>query len=48
MKTKQTKKLERKIRKATHKTGVFQCFEVTIGFKGTERVDFMMDRKGNI
>lgn len=47
MKTKQTKKLERKIRKATHKTGVFQCFEVTIGFKGTERVDFMTyDTKG--
>lgn len=47
MKTKKTIKLEKKIRRATHKTGVFQCFEVTIGFKGTERVDFMTyDTKG--
>lgn len=47
MKTKDTIKLEKKIRKATHKTGVFQCFEVTIGFFGNERVDFMTyDTKG--
>lgn len=47
MKTKATIKLEKKIRKATHKTGVFQCFEVTIGYFGKERVDFMTyDTKG--
>lgn len=47
MKTKKTTNLERKIRRATHKTGVFQCFEVTIGFFGNERVDFMTyDTKG--
>ncbi len=47
MKTKETLELEKKIRQATHKMGVFQCFEVTIGYAGDERVDFMTyDTKG--
>lgn len=47
MKTEETLKLEKQIRQATHKMGVFQCFEVTIGYAGDERVDFMTyDTKG--
>lgn len=41
MKTSKTKELENKIYKATRKIGVFGCFEVTIGFYGHERVDYM-------
>lgn len=41
MKTKKTLQLEHDIRAATRKIGVFGCFEVTIGFSGKERVDFM-------
>ena len=33
--------LERNIWSATHKQGVFSAFEVTIGWSGTERVDYM-------
>lgn len=47
MKTKKTLKLERQIYNATKKMGVFGCFEVTIGFFGRERVDYMTyDTKG--
>lgn len=47
MKTEKTYKLENKIYNATKKTGVFGCFEVTIGFFGKERVDYMTyDTKG--
>ncbi|NLW90016.1 MAG: hypothetical protein GXY34_00220 [Syntrophomonadaceae bacterium] len=46
-KTELTLQLEREIWKATHKQGVFGCFEVTIGWFGNERVDFMTyDTKG--
>ena len=46
-KTEETLKLERAIFFATQKTGVFSCFEVTIGFFGNERVDYMtFDTKG--
>lgn len=41
MKTKETEELERDIRAATRKMGVFGCFEVTIGLFGKERVDYM-------
>jgi len=42
-----TIKLEREIWRATHKQGVFGCFEVTIGWFGHERVDYMTyDTKG--
>jgi hypothetical protein len=48
MKTDDTKRLEASIWKATSKQGVFGCFEVTIGFFGKERVDYMTyDTKGN-
>lgn len=40
-KTKDTLELERAIWNTTKKTGVFGCFEVTIGFRGGERVDYM-------
>lgn len=47
MKTLLTKQLEHDIRMATRKIGVFGCAEVTIGFNGTERVDYMTyDTKG--
>lgn len=47
MKTEKTLSLERAIRRATRKMGVFGCFEVTIGFFGKERVDYMTyDTKG--
>lgn len=46
-KTELTKELEKAIYKATIKIGVFGCFEVTIGFQGNERVDYMTyDTKG--
>lgn len=41
MKTKETLALEDLIYEATHKQGVFCCFEVTIGWYGKERVDYM-------
>ena len=41
MKTAETVTLEKAIRRATRKTGVFGCYEVTIGFCGKERVDYM-------
>ncbi|MEX3713382.1 hypothetical protein ABFV99_13340 [Cytobacillus horneckiae] len=42
-----TTQLEREIYYATKKTGVFGCFEVTIGWYGRERVDYMtFDTKG--
>lgn len=41
MKTEETKRLEMAIWKATNKHGVFGCFEVTIGWRGRERVDYM-------
>lgn len=46
-KTEETLRLERDIWYATHKQGVFGCFEVTIGWFGQERVDYMTyDTKG--
>ncbi|WP_346728916.1 MmcB family DNA repair protein [Lysinibacillus sphaericus] len=46
-KTETTLELERAISVATNKTGVFSCYEVTIGMGGNERVDFMtLDTKG--
>lgn len=46
-KTEATLDLEKKIHKATCKQGVFCCFEVTIGWYGEERVDYMTyDTKG--
>lgn len=46
-KTEATKQAELDIWKATAKQGVFGCFEVTIGWFGKERVDFMTyDTKG--
>jgi hypothetical protein len=47
MKTEETKNLEKAIWQATNKQGVFGCFEVTIGWFGKERVDYMTyDTKG--
>ena len=40
-KTDITKKLELDIWKATQKQGLFGCFEVTIGWFGKERVDYI-------
>lgn len=46
-KTEQTLEMERAIYKATSKQGVFGCFEVTIGWFGKERVDYLTyDTKG--
>lgn len=46
-KTELTLELERKIWGETIKQGVFGCFEVTIGWWGKERVDYMTyDTKG--
>lgn len=46
-KSKETLALERQIWYATKKIGVFGCFEVTIGFRGRERVDYITyDTKG--
>ena len=41
MKTEITKQLEKAIGEATRKQGVFGCFEVTIGWFGIERVDYI-------
>lgn len=47
-KTEATIELERAIWKATSKQGTFGCFEVTIGWFGKERVDYMtFNTKGN-
>lgn len=47
MKTQETLILENAIYAATEKMGVFGCFEVTIGWFGHERVDYMtFDTKG--
>lgn len=47
MKTEETKRLEKAIWKATNNQGTFGCFEVTIGWFGKERVDYMTyDTKG--
>jgi hypothetical protein len=40
-KTEVTTQLEKQIYSATKKQGVFGCFEVTIGWFGDERVDYM-------
>ena len=40
-KTELTIELEKKLWEATYKQGVFGCFEVTIGWFGNERVDYM-------
>ncbi|PLR99534.1 hypothetical protein [Bacillus sp. T33-2] len=46
-KTELTIELERKIWEATNKQGTFGCFEVTIGWFGEERVDYITyDTKG--
>lgn len=46
-KTELTIHLEREIWEATRKQGVFGCFEVTIGWFGKERVDYITyDTKG--
>lgn len=46
-KTEQTIKLEKQIYNSTKKQGVFGCYEVTIGWFGKERVDYMTyDTKG--
>ena len=46
-KTDLTIELEKKLWKATKKLGLFACFEVTIGFGGKERVDYLTyDTKG--
>lgn len=42
-----TQKLEKSIHSATNKQGIFNCFEVTIGWYGNERVDYLTyDTKG--
>ena len=47
MKTEITDRLEKSIRSGTTKMGVYGCFEVTIGFCGSERVDYITyDTKG--
>ena len=47
MKTAETVALEKAIRRATYKMGTFGCYEVTIGYGGRERVDYMTyDTKG--
>jgi hypothetical protein len=46
-KTDATNRLERAIEMATKKQGVFGCLEVTIGWYGKERVDYLTyDTKG--
>lgn len=46
-KTEETLKLEQQIYNSTKKQGVFGCYEVTIGWFGKERVDYMTyDTKG--
>lgn len=47
IKTEETLRLERNIWEATHKQGVFCCYEVTIGWWGKERCDYITyDTKG--
>ncbi len=47
MKSSVTEQLEKKIYRNTKKQGVFGCFEVTIGWFGKERVDYLTyDTKG--
>lgn len=41
MKTQKTLDIEKNLWKATMKQGSFGCFEVTIGWFGSERVDYM-------
>ncbi len=41
MKTDLTKLAEKRVWESTQKMGVFGCFEVTIGFNGDERVDYI-------
>lgn len=46
-KSKLTHKLENKLWRHTDKRGTFGCFEVTIGWHGKERVDYLTyDTKG--
>ena len=46
-KTQLTHELERQLWKYTKKRGTFGCFEVTIGWRGKERVDYLTyDTKG--
>ena len=46
-KTEETLRLEREIWAFTRRLGLFGCFEVTIGWHGRERVDYMTyDTKG--
>ena len=46
-KTEETKRIERALWKFTNKIGTFGAFEVTIGWYGNERVDYMTyDTKG--
>lgn len=46
-KTQLTTDIENALRKYTSRTGLFGCFEVTIGWYGKERVDYMTyDTKG--
>ncbi|MDP5277268.1 hypothetical protein, partial [Chengkuizengella axinellae] len=47
-KTEETIRLERQIYSATQKMGVFGCFEVTIGWYGKERVDYITYDTKNI
>lgn len=47
-KTELTLQLEKEIWRATRKQGVFGCFEVTIGWFGRERVDYMTYDTKNI
>lgn len=48
-KTDETKELERMIWNHANEQGIFGCFEVSIGWFGDERVDFMTyDTKGEI
>ena len=41
MKTEETERLEKSLYYSTKKMGLFGCFEVTIGFGGRERVDYL-------
>ena len=46
-KTEETLLIENSIYRETNRQGVFGCFEVTIGWFGKERVDYMTyDTKG--
>ena len=40
-KTKETLEFEKYLKKYTHKQGIFSCPEVTIGWFGHERVDYL-------